>query len=61
MRRRRGELPGIGRELGAGGSGQLLNQANLKMGSTRRVLNQRDLIIGGEGGDVTRGGRKVKM
>jgi len=31
MRRRKGGLPGIVRELGAGGSGQLLNQVNLKM------------------------------
>ena len=50
----------IGRELGGEESDLQLNLESWKMESTRPVLNQRDLITGGEGGGAMREGRKAR-
>ena len=59
-KRRREELLAIGREPGVEESDLQLNLESLKMESTRLVLNQKDLITGGEGEGVMRGGKKAR-
>ena len=60
MKRKRGELLVIGRELVVEESDRQLSLESSKMENTRPVLNQRDLITGGEGGGATRGGKKAR-